>query len=1000
MIPSQLVLKNFLSYRQARIDFRGLHVACIAGPNGAGKSSLLEAIAWAVWGQSRAAAEDDVIHMGELETLVDFVFEHNQQCYRIVRSRRRSQGSTLEFQMQVEGGFRALTQRGMRATQQLICQYLKLDYDTFVNSAYLRQGRADEFMLKRPAERKQILADVLKLDRYDELADRAKEKSREAKAAITVLQTSLETLETQLQQRSQVVQNHHDLQANLAQLDHQQQQLRETLAQRRQQQQQYQQQCHHLSLLKQQLQQQQRDLDRFTTNYQARLHQLEALQQVIAEAAAIAQGYQHYQQLQQAEQKLGERFQRYQQLQPQLQQLEQEQQTAQQAVSDRQRQLQIQLTSRQEQLQELEPILAKATAVEETLPQLQTAKEKLRQLDDLQLQVTPLLQRRQTLQRQLDQAQTRIQTRLEELHSTAAQLATQQAQQPQLQQAMVTVTRAIGYLEKRRAYQEQVREKGLERRSFMERLQANQRTYELQLGQIDQKLQMLSNPDAVCPLCDRPLDEHHWQLVLERHRLQQKELQDQLWVIREQLTTSQREIQVLRQEYREIEAELASYSTVLQQRGHLAARVSSTQDMQTRLQQLEAEQQQLEACLQANTFAGDIHQELYQLDQTLAKLNYDDRNHALARGLVDRLRWAEIKQGELQQARHRQQKLLSQIPELERQLAEIKDHSQALQHHPRQQQIQQLQQQLAALNYSFENHQQLRRDMEAAQVWVTRHQALQQAQQQLPELQAQLEVLAAQQQTCQTEVVALENQVHQLSSDLELSVDYEAAIQQLEQQLQSQRQQRDQAWAEVGALQQQLQQLDQMQQQLVEQQETLAATRQQRQVYEALAQAFGRNGIQALMIENLLPQLEAETNHLLSRLSNHQLHVQFVTQRASRRQHKLIDTLDILIADSHGTRPYETYSGGEAFRVNFAIRLALARLLAQRSGMALQMLIIDEGFGTQDQEGCGRLISAIEAIADDFACILAVTHIPHFREAFQTRIDILKTEEGSQVMVS
>ncbi|HTL89312.1 MAG TPA: SbcC/MukB-like Walker B domain-containing protein, partial [Leptolyngbya sp.] len=102
---------------------------------------------------------------------------------------------------------------------------------------------------------------------------------------------------------------------------------------------------------------------------------------------------------------------------------------------------------------------------------------------------------------------------------------------------------------------------------------------------------------------------------------------------------------------------------------------------------------------------------------------------------------------------------------------------------------------------------------------------------------------------------------------------------------------------------------------------------------------------------------------------------------------------------AYGTRPYETYSGGEAFRVNFAIRLALARLLAQRSGTALQMLIVDEGFGTQDQEGCDRLVAAINAIAPEFACILIITHMPHFKEAFQSRVEITKTHNGSELML-
>ncbi len=136
--------------------------------------------------------------------------------------------------------------------------------------------------------------------------------------------------------------------------------------------------------------------------------------------------------------------------------------------------------------------------------------------------------------------------------------------------------------------------------------------------------------------------------------------------------------------------------------------------------------------------------------------------------------------------------------------------------------------------------------------------------------------------------------------------------------------------------------------------------------------------------------METETNAILTRLTSHQLHVQFITQRSSRRsaQDKLIDTLDIRIADIRGTRSYETF---------FAIRLALARVLAQRSGSPLQLLIVDEGFGTQDHEGCDRLIAAINAIAQDFACILIITHMPQFKEAFQTRLEVEKTTTGSQV---
>jgi exonuclease SbcC len=121
------------------------------------------------------------------------------------------------------------------------------------------------------------------------------------------------------------------------------------------------------------------------------------------------------------------------------------------------------------------------------------------------------------------------------------------------------------------------------------------------------------------------------------------------------------------------------------------------------------------------------------------------------------------------------------------------------------------------------------------------------------------------------------------------------------------------------------------------------------------------------------------------------------TLRQARTGSSQIETLDISITDEAGTRPYEMYSGGEAFRVNFAIRIALSRVLARRSGASLQTLILDEGFGTQDAKGRERLVEAIEAVKDEFALILVISHIEELKDAFPTRIEVTKTASGSQV---
>ena len=100
-----------------------------------------------------------------------------------------------------------------------------------------------------------------------------------------------------------------------------------------------------------------------------------------------------------------------------------------------------------------------------------------------------------------------------------------------------------------------------------------------------------------------------------------------------------------------------------------------------------------------------------------------------------------------------------------------------------------------------------------------------------------------------------------------------------------------------------------------------------------------------------------------------------------------------------GVREYELFSGGEAFRVNFAIRLALSRVLARRAGARLQTLVIDEGFGSQDAQGRQRLIEAINAVRGDFAKILVITHLEELKDHFPTRIEVEKTPHGSQLRV-
>jgi len=184
-----------------------------------------------------------------------------------------------------------------------------------------------------------------------------------------------------------------------------------------------------------------------------------------------------------------------------------------------------------------------------------------------------------------------------------------------------------------------------------------------------------------------------------------------------------------------------------------------------------------------------------------------------------------------------------------------------------------------------------------------------------------------------------------------------------------------------------------------EKEKLLGQLSKEEKIYQELAQAFGKRGIQALLIEMALPEIETEANKLLGRMTDNRMHVKIETQRETKKG-DLMETLDINISDELGMRSYEMFSGGEAFRINFAIRIALSKLLAKRAGAPLPTLIVDEGFGTQDSLGLEKIKEAINSIQEDFDKLLIITHLDELKDAFPTRIDVVKTAEGSTLEMS
>ena len=186
MIPQRLNIRNFLCYREdvPDLDFTGIHVACLCGDNGHGKSALLDSITWSLWGKARGRTQDELISHGADECRVEFEFAARESRYRVIRShargrtRSRAGVSDLQFQILDSGQAQSIPGNTIRETQHKIDQIVGMQYDTFINSAFLMQGRSDEFTSKTPGDRKDLLADILGLDIYDRLQRKARDHAR------------------------------------------------------------------------------------------------------------------------------------------------------------------------------------------------------------------------------------------------------------------------------------------------------------------------------------------------------------------------------------------------------------------------------------------------------------------------------------------------------------------------------------------------------------------------------------------------------------------------------------------------------------------------------------------------------------------------------------------------------------------------------------------------------------------------------------------------------
>jgi exonuclease SbcC len=852
-----------MCYRDEQsLDFRGIHLACLAGDNGHGKSALLDAITWALWGKARAPRDDDLITLGRdvTDMWVDFEFGLGGQSYRVWRQRSKKGRGQSDLHFYVwnptaehspeNGEWRLLDEGGLRERQALISRTLRMEYETFINSAFLLQGHADSFTVKTAGERKQILADILGLSRYDAYEERAKQEAQARKEQASRIQGEIVTIDGELSRRGE---------------------------------------------------------------YEARL---QAARTAAAHAVAA------------------------------LRSAEAEQAKARSAVQERQSQvkqlvdlrgrlargerdladLRGQLDAAKTRLGQFEAVLAQREQIEAGWAELQQARADDAAWHARLLRHTQLAESVNRARLAVDQARLALEAEGRRLADHRVELGRKitagEEQRKTLAEAQAILARMAEQQTRRDAITVELRLAGERIASLKtenERLKAE--------GQAtNDKAEILRAADpgaAACPLCGQPLDAGQ---------------RDQMLV------------------------ELAH------ERDNLAGRYRVNQ---TELRALDKRRAGLEA------EDADLARELRARDAR-------QRQAAQAEAAI----------ADAQAAAEEQARVAQQIADLSARLAD-RDYAPAEQVELARQQAE-----LAAIGYDAGAHEAVRVKVNRLEPFDGRYQRqLLPALDGIADARGRVDVLAGQFARREAELADDRAEAGRLTAAVADLPRLEAALARADAEVERTAGAERRARLEEGAAQQQISALAALAERRKTRLAELDKVNEEISVYNQLREAFGKKGLQAMIIESAIPEIEVEANRLLSRMTEGRMSLRLETQR-EKVTGGMAETLDIIIADELGSRPWEMFSGGESFRANLALRIAISKLLARHAGAQLQTLVIDEGFGSQDSQGRQLVVEAINSIQHDFERIIVITHIEELKDLFPARIDVVKTASGSRVSIA
>lgn len=264
-------------------------------------------------------------------------------------------------------------------------------------------------------------------------------------------------------------------------------------------------------------------------------------------------------------------------------------------------------------------------------------------------------------------------------------------------------------------------------------------------------------------------------------------------------------------------------------------------------------------------------------------------------------------------------------------------------------------------------------------------------QEQLTELTAEIEKLAEEKEAMAKQAYDLSDRLKAAPGGSDIGAQKQARAQA--------RRELDEIATKRGEIKAKLERISEAEEKIVELRGEIQKTAAVLNDYTTLAQAFGLDGIQYMIIRSVVPEIMRQSNDILAAMTGGRMAVDIRTEKEQKSTKQIVNALEVWISNISGmVRPYLSHSGGEKVKIALAVTLGLADVKARRAGVQLGMLFIDEP-PFLDQDGTEAYADALTNMSarNPSMRILAISHDPTMKARFSQNIIVTAGENGSTV---